>query len=789
MKPTLGLLVLALGVLVVTPAMAQQAVVVSGTVTDSSGGVLPGATVEALRGNRITATTTTGSNGRYQLELPSAGDIRLTAQIEGFATGTINVSPAAGATQDFRLGLAPVNDTVVVTASRTEESRASVTESLSVFTAEDIQALGSHSLADVVTTIPGLNIETTGREGSGSSLFSRGGEGDYNHVMIDGVRVNTSGGAFNFSRVSASEIERVEVVRGAQSALYGSDAIGSVVQIFTKRGTPTAAPRVYGSFESGTFDTVRSDLRMLGGAQQRIDYQFGAAYRGTNGAFEDRLPDPDRFDQTSYDASFGAIVGDQVRLRAAGRYSNARGRAIGPIGYAPGDDGTLADTEDYSGHVTFNQSVNTWFNHSAVVTYFRNDRQSNDEIADPSFTVFALMSGTPGALFPEGPRVDRLLDESEFSALATNPAGLAGGQFLSSALRSDFPFTFAEEFRRNSFEYRANVTWAGDQVLSTGYEYEREEDPLRERDATSAGFRIEDHSFFAQQQFVFADQWFATAGVRVNDNSRFGTEASPKLSVGGYPIAITDGTVSSVKVFANIGLGIKSPDFSQLFGSAFVDGDPNLQPERATTIDVGAEVTFDAQRWLGRVTYFDNDFEDQIAFQFSPGFNGDGIPDFLNIEGSQAHGLELDGGLQRPIAGVTAMASYAYVDSGVVNTINTSDQFRPGQPLIRRPKHSGSLRVNYTRGRGSAHLNLRFSGDRHDSAFFNLTRLSDGVSVPITFNPGYTLVGLGGQYRVHDELTIYLQIENVTDKEYDSAFGYPGLPRAFVLGGRFNFGQ
>ncbi|MDP6580108.1 MAG: TonB-dependent receptor plug domain-containing protein, partial [Vicinamibacterales bacterium] len=304
MKQTVGLLVLALGVLVVTPALARQAVAVTGTVTDSSGAVLPGATIEALRGARVTSTTTTGSDGRYRLELPATGNYRLEVQLDGFATGVATVPAGTGATQDFQLGLAPVNDTVVVTASRTAESRASVTESLSVFTADDIQALGSHSLADIVTTIPGLNIETTGREGSGSSLFSRGGEGDYNHVIIDGVRVNTSGGGFNFSRVSASEIERVEVVRGAQSALYGSDAIGSVVQIFTKRGSPTAAPRVYGSFESGTFNTVRSDLRLLGGAQQRFDYQFGAAYRGTDGAFEDRLPDPDRFDQTSYDASF-----------------------------------------------------------------------------------------------------------------------------------------------------------------------------------------------------------------------------------------------------------------------------------------------------------------------------------------------------------------------------------------------------------------------------------------------------------------------------------------------------
>ncbi len=786
-----GLSVVALCTLSVAPAVAQQTVVVSGTITDVSGGVLPGAIVEAFSSNRLATMATTSADGRYRLELP-ASSYQVRVRLDGFTTQTAAVMATANATQDFRLGIAPVNDTVVVTASRTEESRASVTESLSVFTAEDIQALGSHSLADIVTQVPGLNIEATGREGGLASLFSRGGESDYNQVLIDGVRVNATGGYFDFSRVSASEIERVEVVRGAQSALYGSDAIGSVIQIFTKRGTPTGEPRISGSFEGGTFGTTRSDLRVLGGLQQRVDYQFGLSQRGSNGAFEDRLSDHDRFDQMSYDANIGAVLGDQIRLRAGGRYSNARGRSVGPIVYGPGDDGTLADTEDYSYHVTVDHTANAWFNHSAAVTYFRNDRVSADRVTDPPYSIYALMAGTPGAIYPASPRLVELLDQAAFDTLAADPAGLGAGQFLASSTQFDFgsptSSPFLSEFRRTNFDYQANVTWAGNQVLSAGYEYDREEDRIRETDEDSLGFRIEDHAFFVQQQFAIADQWFATAGVRVDDNTRFGTEASPKVSVGGYPLAINEGTVSSVKVFANVGQGIKNPSFFELFGSAFVNGNPDLSPERATTIDVGAEITFDAQRWLGRVTYFDNDYEDQVAFLFSPGFGGDGIPDYINIAGSQARGIELEGGLQRPIGGVTATASYAYVDTEVVATTSTSEQFQPGQPLPRRPKHSGTIQVNYVYERASVHLNVRVTGDRHDAAFIGLSRVSDGLPVDITVNPGYTLVGLSGQYRVHDDLTLFLRAENLTDAEYESVLGYPGLPRAFVIGGRFNIG-
>ncbi len=192
------------------------------------------------------------------------------------------------------------------------ESRSATTESMEVFTAKDIQALGSTSLVDVLRMVPGLNVESTGREGALSSLFARGGESDYNLVLIDGVRVNPSGGAYDFSRVSASEIDRLEVVRGGQSSLYGSDAIGSVVQVFTRRAAPGDAPQLIGSLEGGSFDTWRGDASVLGGARRRVDYQLGAVYRGTEGAFQDILPDHDTLqgdvDRRRHRRPFSAIA-------------------------------------------------------------------------------------------------------------------------------------------------------------------------------------------------------------------------------------------------------------------------------------------------------------------------------------------------------------------------------------------------------------------------------------------------------------------------------------------------
>ena len=777
---------IALCALAVAPAAAQAPLAVTGTVTDSSGGVLPGTAIEALRGLRTVAATTTAEDGRYRLDLPAEGADRVTARLDGFTAGNADLSAAGRVTADFQLAIAPLRATVVVTASRTAEERGSVMESHAVFTAEEIRTLGSSSVADVLQHVPGLSVAATGREGSLTALYSRGGESDYNHVLIDGVRVNAAGGDYDFGRISAAEIERLEVVRGAQSALYGSDAIGSVIQIFTKRGSPESGPRLAGSVEGGSFGTSRGDLRLLGGARRRLDYQLGVTYRGTDGAFGNRLAEPDRFDQTAVNANAGAILGDSTRLRTGIRYSDARANSVGPIAYAAGDTGTSYDTDDLTWHVDLDQRLSSRVDHAATVSYVRSGRRSTDAIGDPRQVVHALLAGEPGALYPAGTRLVRLLDPPAFDALAADPGGLAAGQFLARSgpfSGYDYPFTFETEFRRPSVRYQMNATWLDNQVLSAGYDYYRETNALDELQ------RVANHSWFVQQQLDVADAWFVTAGARIDDNAHYGTAVNPKLSAGGYPLPFRSGALSSVRLSANIGRGIKNPSFSQLFGSQWVDGDLSLQPEQAVTIDAGAELTFDDQRWLARITWFANDYTDQIAYAPSLGFGGDGIADYVNIDGSRAAGLELEAGLQRPIGGLTASASYALVDTEVVTNVNTSEQFQPGQPLLRRPRHSGSARLDYARGRGSLHLNVRVAGDRHDSAFLGLQRLSDGRPVDVTVNPGYVLLGVGGQLRVRSDLTLFLRIENLTDEAYESALGYPGLPRAVVAGGRFDIGR
>jgi len=782
----------AVPVLARQPSTAAAQVAVTGTVTDTSGAALPDATVEVLLNGRTVAIATTGGDGRYRLDLAPATAHQLRVQREGFAEERIALQTGSGpGTRDIALRIATLSDTVVVTASRTPETLAATTASVTAFDAQGIAALGSRSVADVVQMAPGLHVESNGREGAVTSLFSRGGESDYNLVLIDGVRVNASGGQFDFSRVSGGEIERVEVVRGAQSSLYGSDAIGSVVHIFTRRTQPFDRPQLLGSLEGGTFNTWRGGLRLVGGGRQRVDYQAGIAYRGSDGAFEDILPDRDRYDQPSFDGGLGLRIGNGAMLRTGLRVSNARGRGLGPISYGSRETGTSYETKDRSWHLDFTQPVAARFTHTATVAYFRSESVSADKIADQPYFVYAVLEGTPGEIFPQSPRLVRLVDQATFNALRSGSQPPGAGRFLATtpfgAEFGDFPFTSRTQFRRPAVKYQADFTWRPNQVLTGGYEFERETDPL------NAAFLVEDHAYFAQQQIKWRNRWFVTLGGRLDHNTRFGNSFSPKLSFGGFLLPATSGPISSVKVFSNIGRGIKNPTFFELYGSSFVDGNPNLHPERARTIDVGTELSLDDQRWLGRVAYFDNRFRDQVAFK-STGFSLDGLPDYLNIDGSRARGLELEGGLQRPWRGFSAGGWYSLVDTKVVSSVSTSEQFQPGQPLLRRPKHSAMVRLSYVRGRGSVNFQMRYVGQRHDAAFLGLfavpsARFPNGRSVDITVNPAHTLLGIGGDVRIGDDLTVYLRIDNLTDTAYESALGYPGLPRAIVLGGRFSVGR
>jgi outer membrane cobalamin receptor len=769
-----------------TSLSAQTAVVVSGAITDVSGATLPGATVETVIAGRAVASAVTAEAGRYRLDVPAGVPFELRVRRDGFADVSVRLTGATGdIARDVTMQIRGTSNSLVVTASRGAAERSAVTESVTVANRADIEALGVSALADVLRFVPGLSVEGSGREGAVTSVFARGGESDYNLVLVDGVRVNANGGGFDFSRISASEIERVEVVRGAQSALWGSDAMGSVVQIFTGR-TVTGAPQPFGTIEGGSFNTWRGDVHVAGGTQRQIDYQAGVTYRRSDGAFDDILPQEDWFEQSTFDGRAGVKLGTRASLRTSLRASRAQARSVGNVTFGSRDTGGSYDSEDVSWHTELSHTVGRRFTGTASFNYFHANSLSEDTVEDEPFATYAVLTGTPGALYPNGTQLVRLIDEGEFNALASSGASPAGGQFLASAFSFDFPFESRAEFRRPALRYQGDLLWANGQRFSAGYEWERETNPLVD------DYGLQNNAFFVQQQSTIAGRWFVTAGVRVDARESYDTFVSPKVSAGGFVVPARDGGFSSLKVFGSIGRGVKTPGFAERFGDVFADPSPDLKAERARTADLGAELTFVDQRLRTSVTYFNNAYRDQVAYRFGP--TGDGVPEYINIDGSDADGWEFEAGLQRPLHGVSVSGTYSYVDTRVVAALGTSQQFQPGQPLLRRPRHSGSVRAGYSAGRVSVHGDVLFIGDRHDNSFLFFETLPNAfmpapVFTDITVNPGYVVAGAGVDVRLDRGVTAFFRINNLADTEFDAVIGYPGMPRTMMAGARVSIGK
>ncbi|HYM26187.1 MAG TPA: TonB-dependent receptor [Vicinamibacterales bacterium] len=734
---------------IASPVFASD---LNGSVVDQSGAPVPRAFVRLVDASRPAgpgASTFTDELGRFTLPSPSAS-CRVEATQSGFAPGS-----AACGDQPIRIVLrvAPIEEAVVVTATRTAAPADQVGASITAFTSQDLGRRDATLVSDLLRSAPGAMLIQSGGPGSVTSLFVRGGESSYNKVLLDGIPLNEPGGTFNFSNVTTDGLERVEIVRGAESALFGSDAMSSVVQLFTKRGARRERPEVSLSVEGGTYDT-RREGGSVAGASGALDYALGLSRYDT----DNRDPNS-AFGNTTISANVGLTLGAGAILRAIGRGEIERAGTPGQTAFGRPDLDAFFTRHDAVGGVSFDQQVTPMFRQRAVYSLTASNQRSADLIVDPPYT-------------------PQLVD----ATLCPPPSHVCAAPFAF----SDFPFDSRTDLRRHHASYQAD--WhltsdagrIGDHQLTVIGDWDGERATLTDALAGTSTPASRNNAGVSIQHQALWTRLFVTAGARFEHNASFGDAAVPRASVA-YVLhePSTDSALGSTTVRASAGLGIKEPTVLQSFSpSPYFHGNPDLQPERSRTAEIGLEQRFARDRAKVDVAWFDNRYRSLIALQTTD-------PDtfaaeYFNIGLSTARGVEISADAA-PVRALRLRGGYTFLSSEIIDSISSfSPVYAPGQSLLRRPRHSGYVGVAATWKRLTADVDGVMIGSFADSDF-------SSFSPPILSNPGWMTWNARVAAPVVRQVTATLAFDNIADRQYMEPLGYRALGRAVRAGMRVGF--
>ena len=718
-------------------------------VTDPQAAVVSGAEVLLLQPAQSTAfdVQVTSAEGVATLRGPSGRAI-VRVLAPGFAPEEVSVE---GSQKELtlQLHLATTAETVVVTATRTPAQEDEAGANVATLSGAQLEAMNPVAAADALHFVPGAMVATPGQRGGIASLFVRGGDSRYNKVVIDGVTVNESGGTFNFGVVPLQQVERIELLRGAQSTLYGSDAMTSVVQLWTRTGS-SATPELRFGADGGNFGTANG-YASLAGAYKRFDYnlyadQFNTSGQGVN----------NEYSNASQGLNVGVALRDRVSLRLRARHLNS-----------------------------FTGVPNGWnFNGSALLSPDTDQRARQNNL----LASLELLVASPS-------RWQHRLTGFEYSLRRLNIDDVPDrGCDVSVFNFFDCFFSSRARSNRAGFSYQGDYTplvWA---QTTLGYEFEDENgtfdsaflttdllgNPVIGRQ-TTRGLRV-NHAVFAQQRFT-RGRLSLLGGGRFAHNESFGNRFVPRVAAA-FQLLKGANSLSGTRLRFSYSTGIKEPRFEESFGISGVfptNPNPNLKAEENRSFDAGIEQRLWNGRYSLSATYYHNEFRDQIEFSSDPATF---IGQYINVNRSLAHGVEvlLDGRVTRRIS---LQSSYNYTSTRIEEAPLCTPQmfcdplFFAGKPLLRRPKHFGSVLLDYLGTRWGASLGASFVGRRPDSDFFGLG---------IDHAAGYVRMDLGGWYALTPRITAYLNVENALNRHYNEVVGFPALTANFRAGMRFRLG-
>jgi vitamin B12 transporter len=715
-------------------------------VIDPHSAAVAGAQVELFVGDSAQpmALERTSSQGSVQFRNVPSDSARIHVLAAGFAEQWRQISPGDAESSNLivALRLAVAAERVVVTATRTpvpsDESGADV-DSMSGAELDTMQPVAAN---DALHFLPGAVVSTAGQRGGLSSLFVRGGESDYNKVIVDGVSVTQPGGTFDFGTLPLTEADRLEFLRGTESTLYGSDAMTSVVQIWSRTGGSRVPELRFGA-DAGNYGS-ENGYASFSGANGDFDYnlfgsQFNTAGSGPNDDYSNSLEG----------ANLGYKVNDWASLRLRMRHDNS----------ASGVQGAW----NFNGRNFF---VVNGVPYTLLPDLDQRARQDNF-LASLDLTIKA------------GLRWSHQFSGYEFNLKTANVDAITDPGHLTPFGELDTPFEEFLNVNRAGFAYQGNYverSWAETVI---GYEFEDEngavDEPVPAPPTTAPGLRLNDAAYLEQR--VNWGRLTGVAGMRFVHNTTFGNVGVPRVSLA-YRLAHGRKFFSGTQIKGSYATGIKEPTFDEAYGSSsFQIPNPHLRAERNRALEAGIEQDFFSNKASFTATYFNNLFHEQIEFETVNPVTF--VGQYMNLQRSLAHGAEavLEARLTSELSWTTA---YTYTSTQILSAPPASfAPFATGDPLLRRPHHSATTFISYLGSRWGSSLGGSLVGRRPDSDF-------EGFNV--NYTPGYVLVNAGGWYAITPRITAYVSGENLLNHFYEEVTGYPALKLNFRAGMRFRIG-
>ena len=620
---------------------------------------------------------------------------------------------------------------LVVTALKTPVPLSITSAATTVLNGTTLQSQGITTVAEAIRTVAGAAVAQSGSYGSLTSLFMRGGESDYTLVMVDGVRVNSPGGLYDFANLTLENVERIEIVRGPASVLYGSDAVTGVVHIITKNG---ARPSYSAQFMLGGGDrvgslvpannrnySVTSATADASGTAGPVHLSFGGSHFESGGAYAFNSD----YRNTSLSGRAGIALAPGWAATFTARYTDSKFNFPTDGTGLPVDLNQFRTTQVVTSALEVAGGIGEHVDarlRAGLNDHFEKYRDDPDSPAD---TLGSPVSRSRG-------RVRRqFADVNATYSFGTNSLVTAGAEI-------------EEQKDRNSY-------------FSDGQFGPFESDMDQSRSSTG---------LYAQALHSFGSLT-VNGGTRLDHNDRFGTFVTYRA---GASLRVT----ASTRVRAAAGTGFKEPTFFENYAQGFTVGNPNLEPEHSVSWEAGVEQDIGTRASL-RATAFFQRFRDMIQYTTA----APGEPNYINVAGARADGAEIELTLS-PARALQVSAAHTFLSTEVTDEGTGQDaQLQQGMRLLRRPAHTTTLSTWLDVGRGTVSMSARRVGERDDLDFssFPAERRTLDAYVTVDLAAAVNTVNIGAA-----RVQLTARIENVFDERYEEVLSYAARGRALFAG-------